>query len=157
MDHHEKTAELSAASGIWDHVVLSHLVQSDIDADTLAALSLAPLVIVAWADGGIGAKERKAILAAAEEKGIAPDTPARDRLENWLKREPGEELLETWKSYVDGLSKLLSARGIRALRDDILERARAVAESAGGFLGMGKKISAAELAALDELERAFPT
>jgi hypothetical protein len=41
------------------------------------------------------------------------------------------------------------------LKQDLLGRARGVAEAAGGFLGLGKRISSAEQAVLTELEQAF--
>ena len=46
-----------------------------------------------------------------------------------------------------------SARG--ALKEDLLGRARAVAEAAGGLLGFGNKVSKSEQAVLDDLEEAF--
>jgi hypothetical protein len=41
------------------------------------------------------------------------------------------------------------------MRDKLLGRARAVAEAAGGFLGLGKKISPEEETALGMLANAF--
>src|SRR5713226_8693532 len=52
---------LAAASGIRDEGVLDKLVSLGLGAETLAVLSLVPLVEVAWADGTIDAKERAAI------------------------------------------------------------------------------------------------
>lgn len=56
--------------------------------------------------------------------------------------------------YVAELSKTFAPEAKRALSHDLLGRARAVAEAAGGFLGLGK-ISSSEQAVLTELERAF--
>ena len=61
----QKKAALAAASGISDDNALEKLVALDIDSDTLAALSLVPILKVAWADGAIDDKERKAALSAA--------------------------------------------------------------------------------------------
>jgi uncharacterized membrane protein YebE (DUF533 family) len=61
---------LAAASGITDDAVLDRLAAFNLGADTLAALSVAPLVVVAWADGGIDDKERSAVLAGAAEAGL---------------------------------------------------------------------------------------
>ena len=54
---------------VADDAVLEKLANFGMDASTLAALSLAPLVLVAWADGEVDAKERDAVLAAAAEVG----------------------------------------------------------------------------------------
>jgi hypothetical protein len=43
----------------------------------------------------------------------------------------------------------------RALRDELLGRARQVAEATGGFLGLGNKISPEEQVVLDELAKVF--
>jgi hypothetical protein len=49
----------------------------------------------------------------------------------------------------------LDEDGKRALKLDIVRRARAVAEATGGFLGIGRRVSAEEEAVLRELETAF--
>ena len=44
---------------------------------------------------------------------------------------------------------------LHALRDEVLGRARAVAQATGGFLGMGSKISVEEEVVLGQLAKAF--
>jgi uncharacterized membrane protein YebE (DUF533 family) len=68
--------ELAEISGIRDEAVLDKLVEMNIEIDTWAAISLVPLVEVAWADGKIDDKERSAVLSAAEANGIFPDSPS---------------------------------------------------------------------------------
>src|SRR5690606_26860332 len=68
--------ELRKASGMEDEAVLDRLVELGIGADTIAALSLVPLIKVAWADGAVQDREREAILQGAEDKGITKDSPA---------------------------------------------------------------------------------
>jgi hypothetical protein len=51
--------------------------------------------------------------------------------------------------------KALPAQVREALRPDVLGRAREVAEAAGGFLGLGSKVSDDERRVLGELERAL--
>ena len=60
----ERLAEIS---GLEDEAVLAKLVALNIDSDTWAAISLVPLVEVAWADAKIDEKERRAVLSAAGE------------------------------------------------------------------------------------------
>ena len=146
---------LVAASGIRDEGVLDKLVSLGLGAETLAALSLVPLVEVAWADGTIDAKERAAILAGIEKQGIAPASPAHELLEGWLSKRPDRQLLVVWKDYVKALAPSLDADALRVLRADLIGRALAVAEAAGGILGLGSKISKAEESVLRDLEQAF--
>ena len=147
--------ELVETSGIRDEALIGTLVELGIRAETLAALSLAPLVAVAWADGKVDEKERAAILSVAAELGIQPDQVGYRLVEGWLAKRPGGDLMKAWKEYVGGLSGLLGAEQCGALRDDVLRRARAVAEASGGLLGLGNKISKSEQTVLDELAAAF--
>jgi len=143
---------LSASSGITDDAVLEQLVALEIHSDTLAALALVPLVEVAWADGTMDDKERSAILSAAEDSGLSSDSAA--LLDGWLDRQPGSEVLSAWKDYVAALTSTMDSVTKDKLKQELLRRARTVAESAGGILGIGK-ISSEEEDKLEELARAF--
>ncbi len=146
---------LGEASGISDDAVLEHLMALDIGSDTVAALSLVPLVEVAWADGSVDDNERDAILAAAEAAGLARESASGRLLDGWLTQRPDREVLSAWKEYVEALCATLTDDGKNALKRDLVGRARSVAEAAGGFLGLGSKVSKSEQDMLDELERAF--
>lgn len=147
-----KKEALSAASGITDDVVLEQLVVLNIGSDTLAALSLVPLVEVAWADGTMDDSERIAILSAAEDAGLSGESAA--LLDGWLATRPSYKVLSAWKDYVSALASTMDAGAKDKLKQELLGRARAVAESAGGFLGIGK-ISSEEEDKLEELAGAF--
>ncbi len=47
----ESKEALAETSGISDDAILQSLLELHIDAQTLAALALVPLIVVAWADG----------------------------------------------------------------------------------------------------------
>jgi hypothetical protein len=145
---------LAEQSGITDEAVLDKLVEADVCVERVAALALVPLVEVAWADGTISPKEREAILKAAEARGVARDSLARQLLDNWLDQRPAGDLMATWKDYVGAFAASLEPAQRSSLKHDLLDRARAVAEAAGGFLGIGS-ISAEEKKVLAELETAF--
>jgi len=146
--------ELAAASGIHDAAVLDTFAELGLSAETVAAVGLVPLVEVAWADRTIHDKEHAAVLEAAEESGIEPDSPARALLDEWLGAKPPATLFTAWKDYVESLDAALEPGERESLRDELMGRARHIAEAAGGFLGVNK-VSAAEKAVLEELERAF--
>lgn len=150
-----KKEALAEASGITDDETLQRLLALRISNETLAALYLVPLVEVAWADGKIEQAERKALLDAAQGAGLRSSSESYELLEGWLARRPGAELLDAWKQYIRVLTESMDSAAQQALRGDLVGRARAVAEAAGGFLGVGRKISAAEKAVLDDLEAAF--
>jgi hypothetical protein len=146
---------LSAASGIRDKAVLEKLSALNITGTSLTALSLVPMVLVAWADGGVEQKERDAILSGAEKAGLDADNAGYPLLKAWLSHKPPAELASTWKLYVAALSETLDNDAKHRLKDELLGRAKTVAEAAGGFFGLTQGVSASEKAVLADLEQAF--
>ncbi len=150
-----KKEALAAASGITNDAVLDKLAALNISSETVAALALVPLIAIAWADGSLDDKERAAMFAKAQEEGVTQGDVSHDLFERWLSERPPANLLGIWKDYVRSLVENMSAEDRRFFKGRVLDRARGVAESAGGFLGMNK-VSAAEQKVLDELASAFP-
>jgi hypothetical protein len=147
---------LVRVSGLKNPKVVDRLIELEIQPETVTALSLVPLVEVAWADGSLDASERTAILERVDKADFAPGSPARALLEAWLTRRPEPKLLNAWAQLVEGLAEQMTRDEVAALKDGLLERARAVAGASGGFLGMGSKISTAEADVIRRLENAFP-
>lgn len=143
---------LAKASGITQPEVLDKLLALGMKAETVAALSFVPLLEVAWADGSIDPKERAAVLARAQEAGLAPGSFAHGLLEAWLDRRPDPALVTAWTQFVQGMRAQLSPGETIAMKSALLDRARTVATASGGLFS---KISSAEAKVLDKLERAF--
>ena len=150
----EKKIEFREYLNIDNEEILDALVDLAVEPETLVAFSLVPLVMVAWADGKIQPKERDAILKAAIERGVAESSPTHTLLKNWLQMPPSPLLFETWKGYIRELLPSLGDRSREHLKTSSLGRARAIAEAAGGFLGIAS-ISAGERKMLEKLEQAF--
>lgn len=149
----EATAEaLAKASGITKPAVLKKLMELGIRAETVAALSIVPLVEVAWADGTLDAKERRTIVDRA---GIARDSTAGALLQAWLDHRPDPKLLTAWTQLIQGMCEQLDADGAARLKTELLERASAVAAASGGLFAVGSKVSRSEAAMLARLEAAF--
>lgn len=156
-DSETKTAVegLKDISGITDEEVLTHLAEMRITPDTWTAISLVPLVEVAWADGKVDDKERKAVMSAAEANGVLPSSPSYELLESWLVRRPDGRLLDAWGEYIVELCATFGSAEKAAVKEKILGRAREVAQATGGFLGLGSKIAPEEEVVLHELAKAF--
>ena len=146
--------DIRKATGIQDDDLLERLVNMKITVQSLAALSVIPLVEVAWADGELDDRERKAVLKAADDAGIPHDGPGYKLLQEWLAAKPPATMLSAWKDYIEAMAETLPPEDYASVRDNLLTRAKQVASAAGGFLGMGK-ISDAEQKKLSELEAAF--
>jgi hypothetical protein len=153
-DQSAKRAALRQVMPSADDEFVDHILELGIGPEMVLAITLVPLVVVAWADGDIAPREREAIMKAAEERGVAPKTAPYEVLESWLKHKPGPALVQAWRRYVKTLGTDLSPQERDQVRERGLGLAREVAEAAGGFLGLSK-ISAAERAALEELEQIF--
>lgn len=146
---------LKSASGIEDEQVLQNLIDQGISPHSLVAVSLIPLVAVAWADREMSDGEESAILKAANDAGVDSDSAAFEVVQSWLKTRPDDDLLTAWKSYVLAIKSKLDPGAAVQLKHSVINRSTEVAKSTGGYLGLGNKISAAEQSVLDDLESAF--
>jgi hypothetical protein len=151
----ETKEALSTVSGITNDEVLSRLVELDIKPETVAALATIPLIEVAWADGKIDPKERKAVLAHVNARGIAPGSIEHDLLERWLIHRPEPSLLKAWQAYLRGLCERLTHEEQELLKEELLRNTTAIARAAGGFLGIGR-VSKEEKEVLELLACSFP-
>ncbi|MCA9216335.1 MAG: hypothetical protein KDB27_24875 [Planctomycetales bacterium] len=150
----EKRAAITAATGICDEKTLDELLAIGVDAQSLAAVTIIPLIRVAWADRNIGPKERDAIMAAAKDACISEGDAAYDLLKNWLDDRPHDNLFNAWVDYVSVLKETVDASIFSALASQVTKNSTAVAKAAGGLLGIGA-ISAVEQKVLDEIAQAL--
>lgn len=98
---------LSEATGISDDDVIERLLDMDLSPETIAAVTLVPLVQVAWADGSLDRRERDVVLASARESsGLAAGGFAYRLIEGWLDERPNEGLFEAWQGYVNALRRV---------------------------------------------------
>jgi tellurite resistance protein len=146
--------QLQAATGISDTRLLDELLATGVPAESVAALTLVPLVLVAWADGKVDPEEREPIMNAAKEQGIESDSPSAKLLDHWLTTKPKRELASIWTSYVAAIMEKMSDEAKAALRNSMITRATAVAKASGGILGIGK-LSSDEKQVLGEIEQAL--
>lgn len=150
----ESKEELKKASGMTDDEVIDKLVALGLRGTTVAALSLVPLIAVAWADGELQENERESILQAANAKGMGPGTPGHELLTSWLVKKPDDSLVDAWQEYMKALMAQLNDEQVRMLKNQIVGFAKVIAESAGGFLGFNK-VSGKEKEVLVRIEQAF--
>lgn len=147
--------ELAIMTGIKNDEVLSNLVENGVTPSTMIALSMVPLVLVAWSDQMLEPEEVNAILNAAEDNGIVPDSPSYELLMSWLNKVPGPKLFESWSDYIRALRKVMDPAAFSQLGTELMNQTKKVAEAAGGFLGLGRKISTSEKEELQRLADVF--
>ena len=150
----EQMETLAEVSGIDDVEVLEKLVSLGIRSETLAALTLYPLVAVAWADGHVDRHEVAEVLRGAESCGVREGSVSHELLRGWLEQRPDAVLLEAWRSLAADLANRVEPDWRTVFARELLARAHAVAEASGGFLAL-EKTSPQEQSLLDELRAAF--
>jgi hypothetical protein len=150
----ETKENLRRVSGLQDEHVLDKLLELNIRPEVLASLSTVPLVLVAWADGNVDAKEKDAVLGAVKKFGWEKGGIDYTLLERWLDRKPSTELADAWFLYVEGLCQKLSGEEVQAFKKEILDHARAVAHTSGGIFGLGA-MSRDEKKMIAKIETAF--
>ena len=150
----ETKENLARVSGIRNDEVLEKLISLEIRPETLATLFAIPLIEVAWADGEMDEKERNELFRFAEKAGLRQKNINPSVMAVWLKKRPDPALRDAWVQYIKALCGKLSESERRALKDDVIADARAVAQAAGGIFGFHKE-SVAEQRVLSQLEAAF--
>lgn len=148
----EKRKALSVVVKAKDPAIIDHLLELGVGPESIVAVALVPMAAVAWADGSLDDKERKAILKAASERGVEPGSANYTMLEVWLKEKPGPKLMDAWKKYTRAIWEELTQSEKILMRESVVGKAREVAEAAGGFLGVAS-ITPQEKALLEELEK----
>ncbi len=147
--------DIARLTGINNPGVLNALADMKLGQAATLVMSMYPLVEMAWADGTLDPKERQVLLEQASNLGIKQGSEAATFLARWLDEQPELSWHGLWADYVRELSKKLSAGDRELLKNEILGRARLVAEASGSLLGFGFGMSQAEKHALERLEQAF--
>jgi hypothetical protein len=138
-----------------DHELLDRVVDLGLTEDTGAAILLAPLVQVAWAEGSVSRREREVVLEIAASRGVADGSGAHQQVESWLAQRPSDALCDTALEVIKaGLAVLPDAEREERIRDIVASCTR-VAEATGGglarLLGMSTGIVGEEAAVLDAI------
>lgn len=147
--------ELRRLTGITSDEVLDRLVAVQVKGEMLTAFKLLPLVEIAWADGSLDQREAQAVIAAAIQHGISPESEALKRIKEWLERGPSPEARKAWLMYAQELRKALSPAELKTFREDLLHTGKQIAELSGGVLNMFFNLSQPEKEVLKKITEAL--
>jgi hypothetical protein len=159
----ERAALQDLASALADKLrvddaeLLKRVADLGLDQGTGAAILLAPLVQVAWAEGHVSDAERAVVLEVAASRGVVPGTPAHAKLESWLKTRPPDTLFETALEVLRVAESVLQPGEREERVKAIVDACRRVAGASGGglgkLLGMSSGVSGDEAAVLDAITK----
>lgn len=151
----EQVEGLADVLGVRDPAIIDPLFDLGLREQNAAALVVAPLVCVAWADHQLDSAERRAIHKAEAEHDIDPASDAGRLLEIWLEHRPHESLLDAWAAYVKELFPILEEQERERLRGDILSRARRIAGAVEKSFLRGRGPVRAEQKVVEQIESAL--
>ncbi|MBP7148735.1 MAG: hypothetical protein KBD01_14470 [Acidobacteria bacterium] len=143
----ERTAR---AAGTEDMSLVERLHELGFDGDSVRVLDLVPLVLVAWADGSVSARERATVMDAVAQRGIEPDSRPWLLIASMLEQRPSDGLVREIMQVLGELVGPADARG-----RSIVELSAKVAEASRGLFGLGSRIDAAERAVIADIAARF--
>lgn len=126
--------------------------------DEIAALAMAPLVEVAWADGNITPGERAAVLEAAKTLGLDQRSEfCRSTLKRWLFERPPAEAFVRWRQSLASALASGETRPSRKISRRLVSEAQRIAKmderpfEEGSSVDARAGITAEERSVLDDL------
>lgn len=146
----EQQKKMAEAVGIQDAEVIEALHELGYTPETVTLLHLVPLIQVAWASGDVSEKERELIYQAARSRGVSLGSPAETQLNEWLTKKPSDAFFANTLRAIRIFIEALPGNQRREARQDLVSYSRSIAQSSGGFLGIGA-ISDEEHAVLNEI------
>lgn len=150
-DRLKERQELSEALGVEDQEILSILHEMGYTRDTVQVLHLVPLIQTAWASGSVTPGEREMVLRLSEWRGVTPESAAWRQLTAWLDERPTDEFFLQTLRIIRRLFDSQTTQQRVAGRTDLISFCIRIANTSGGFLGVGSKISDGEKMALEQI------
>jgi hypothetical protein len=143
---------LGEALGLSDEEVVARLREEGLGPSHVAVVRVLPALEVAWSDGAVGKVEGELLKEQLRRHsdGQQPSAEALALLDNFLVSRPPDRLFERARRAAQAAVSRAGEDNGRDLASRIVADARAVAEAAGGLLGMGT-VSTPERRALDSL------
>ncbi len=146
--------DLSHAARTDDGELVDWLYKAGFTAETLPALSLSPIALVAWGSGYVTSEERAVAMQAVVNSEISGNESAIAKFQSWLDTRPCPDLLRLWADITKAQNRRLRPGTQGAIADQMLHMTNRVALASGGFLGFGA-ICAGEQAVIEYVSDVF--
>jgi hypothetical protein len=146
--------EMSAKTGLHDPELLKELDALGFTPETISVLPLAPIVEMAWAEGGITPAERTLLVTLARDRGIMEGSPADRQLSEWMARQPSPDVFARATRLIRAMLDTGAPGGETMSAEDLIKYSESIAAASGGILGIGR-ISSEERATLARIVTAL--
>ena len=124
-----------------------------VTADTAAALFVAPLVQVAWAEGSVSKHEHQTVLRLAQERGVEEGSTAYGQLGDWLAVRPPDSVFDTACDVIKAGFAVLDPSEREERIERVIEACHKVAEASESqfakLIGLETGVSKQEASMLD--------
>ena len=134
----EARKELGRATGLADSGLLGELHELGFTPDTVALLPLIPVLQMAWAEGGITAKERELVVRFARSRGITEGSAADRELNGWMIRRPDAAVFARAGRLISAMLAAGASEAGALSADDLVKHCEAIAGASGGVFGLGR-------------------
>lgn len=150
----EAQNSLASHAGITDESIVSAMVKQGVDVEAFIAIRMIPLVLMSWASGKVEAAELEILHNHMFSLGIDKNSPVHSLVDGWVKSRPNADLEKAWTSFMSAYLSTLSSEEQASLKNEIITTSIDIAQSEGGFLGIGK-VSSGESELLERLKSVF--
>jgi hypothetical protein len=131
-------AQIEEETGIHDPATLLELQKDGYTHETIALLTIVPLVEVAWVEGGLADRERERIFQIARSRKIAPGSKAYEQLAKWMETKPSDHFFEDTLHAINQMFEAMPPERRQASRETLIAYCNQIAETvSGGILGRG--------------------
>jgi hypothetical protein len=130
--------QMAERTGVADQDVLADLEALGYGPDTVGLLHLVPLVQMAWAEGGVSARERQLVTEAARARGVTAGSDADRQLATWLADRPSAEFFDRTLRVIGAILAGRPEAERTTTKQDLLAYTTAIASASGGLMGFGK-------------------
>ena len=117
-----KTLEIE--TGLHDPDMLHDLDELGFTPETIMSLPLVPMLEVAWAESGVSAAERKAILELAHARGLVDGSVADRQLKTWLEQRPSAETFRKARRLIGAIVDHVEPGRTAMTADELLKYLR---------------------------------
>ena len=153
----EVASALGKALQVENPELVRRVIELGIQPGTGAALLLAPLVQVAWAEGKVTDKEREVVFRLAASRGVEKESTSGAQLAAWLDRRPSDAVFATALDVIKAGIAHLTPQERAGRIDEYAKACREVSEASGGLSKAfgGSGVSSEERSVLDQVTAAL--
>ena len=149
---------VAEAAGVASEALAERLLALGFRAETVILLDVIPAVEVAWADGLVSGRERKALVGIAAERGVYMGSRAHGMLLAMLEEPPCAPYFAEARDVLTLVVDAMPEMEANMRRAEVIDYCREVAEASGSLLarlGLGDATSEVERAAIDRVTARF--